>query len=337
MIKYSVIIPVYNNRETLSVCLSAIKKQISCQTEIIVVDDRSTQKGIEKIARRFTNHFFQLKKNYGAGKVRNFGAKNASGEWLIFIDSDVVVSANFFKEVVKKSKFAPFNAYLQGVYGWQTPVANICSQYKNLYYYYNYFYRIKKENYSYLSSHCFIIRRKTFESVGGFNRNIKTVIEDADLGFRLFQNGYNVVLENKLIVTHLKKFSLSSLLINDAKLSSAKIKLVLRNIFKKEKKGLIIVSGGRASEMYPVILNVVLSPIILLLLLFSSKNFISRLLILLLLILVLFNYSFIKFIASKKGLIFLLRVIPVFYLDMLSAFGGVIMGIVDYSLLGRKY
>lgn len=351
MIKYSVIIPVYNSKKTLSLCLAAIKKQVNKQMEIIVVDDCSTQKGMKEIVKCFTNNFFQLKKNCGPGRARNFGAKKAKGEWLIFIDSDVIVSGNFFKEVIKKinpdsfgGKLLPKNACLQGVYGWQTSTNNIYSQYKNLYYYYNFFYRIKKEKYSYLSSHCFLLRKEIFEEIGGFNRQIKTVIEDADLGFRLFQKGYDVILDNKLLVTHLKKFSLSSLLVNDAKLSFAKVKHVLRNIHKKDKKKLIVVSGGRMSEMYPIISSVLLSPVILfvLLMLVFFQNIISfffslYLLVLLLSILLLLNFNFIKFIGYKKGLIYLLKVIPIFYLDMLSAFFGTMIGVVDYSLFARRY
>lgn len=344
MIKYSVIVPVYNSKKTLAICLAAIQKQIDNRTEIIVVDDCSTQKGIKETAEKFTHRFFRLNENVGAGRVRNFGAQKAKGEWLIFIDSDVVVSGNFFKEVAGKLRHLPKNTCLQGVYGWRTPIKNIYSQYKNLYYYYNFFYRIKKEKYSYLSSHCFILRREIFKEMGGFNRQIKTVMEDADLGFRLFQKNYVIILDDKLLVTHLKKFSLLSLLVNDAKLSFAKAKHVLRNSHKEDKERLIVVSGGRVSEMYPIILSVLLSPVVLfvLLMLVISQNIISfhlfsYLLFSLLSILVLLNFGFMKFVGNKKGLLYLLKIIPVFYLDMLSAFLGMMLGVVDYSLFSRRH
>jgi len=340
MIKYSVIIPVYNSKEPLGICLDAIKKQVNKQTEIIVVDDCSTQKGIKEIVKNFTLRFFQLKKNCGAGRVRNFGAKRAKGEWLIFIDSDVVVSDNFFKGLFKKLKHLPHNVCLQGVYGWQTPIDNIYSQYKNLYYFYNFFYRIKKERYSYLSSHCFIIRRDVFKAVEGFNRQIKTVIEDADFGFRLFQKGYRVLLDKKLIVTHLKRFSLLGLLKNDAKLSFAKVKHISRNFFRNDREKLIVISGGRVSEMYLILLNVFLAPVFLLVMLVAilyRNTFTLYLLVLLLLFLLISNFNFFKFIVLKKRTVFLLKVIPVYYLDMLSAFWGSVTGVIDYFLLGRKY
>jgi len=326
--------------ETLAICLTAVKKQVNKQTEIIVVDDCSTQTGIKEIAGKFTDNYFRLKENVGAGRVRNFGAMKAKGEWLIFIDSDVIVSDIFFNEVIKKLKHLQNDACLQGVYGWETPIKNIYSQYKNLYYFYNYFNRIKKENYSYLSSHCFILKKKIFKEIGGFNRKIKTVIEDADFGFQLIQKGYELILDNNLMVTHLKKFSLISLLKNDAKLSFAKAKHVLRNIHKKNNEKLIVVSGGRISEMYPVILSVLLSPIVLfvLLMLIIFQNIVSLyLMVLLLFALLLLNYNFMKFVGDKKGFNFLLKVIPVFYLDMLFSFFGTMLGILDYSLFSQKY
>jgi len=250
------------------------------------------------------------------------------------------VSGSFLKEVFKKLKLLPKNTCLQGVYGWQTPIKNVYSQYKNFYYYYNFFYRIKEEKYSYLSSHCFILQRKVFKEVGGFNRQIKTVMEDADLGFRLIQKGCCVLLDKKIVVTHLKKFSLSGLLINDAKLSFAKAKHVLRNSHKKDKERLVVVSGGRVSEMYPIVLSVLLSPVILfvlLMLIFFQNISFLYLLVLLLSVLLLLNFGFFKFIGCKKRPLYLLKVIPIFYLDMLSSFLGTMLGVVDYSLFDRKY
>lgn len=340
MVKYSIIIPVFNNKEILIICLEKLKKQIDKKTEIIVVDDGSTQKGIKLIVKKFTPFFFRLKKNMGPGMARNFGVKKARGEWLIFLDSDIAVSHNFMKRVINKTSSLPLNVCLQGVYGWQTPINSFYSQYKNLYYYYNFFYRIKKERYSSLSSHCFVIRKKTFEAIGGFNKKIKTVIEDADLGFRLFQNGCKVLLDKKIVVTHLKEFTFSGLLVNDAKLSFAKAKHVLRNTFEKDKERLIVVSGGRASEMYVVILDVFLAPIVLFFIInfFWSRNGSSMcLLVFLVSFMVIINLNFFKMVGSKKGLKFLLKMGLLFYFDMLFAFIGFVLGILDYFLFNKKY
>jgi len=61
------------------------------------------------------------------------------------------------------------------------------------------------------------------------------------------------------------------------------------------------------------------------------------LLVLLLSVLLLLNFGFFKFIGCKKRPLYLLKVIPIFYLDMLSSFLGTMLGVVDYSLFDRKY
>lgn len=339
MIRYSIIIPVFDNKECLIFCLEAIKGQINKETEIIIIDDGSKEASIDKIAKRYTSEFIKLKKNGGAGSARNCGVKIAKGEWLIFIDADVLIPKSFFTKLIKKIKNLPQRSCLQGVYNLNTPIKNICSQYKNLYYYYNFFYRICSKDFYYLSSHCFIIPKKIFHSVGGFNIKIKTVIEDADLSFRLLKKNYQIILDRKLTVLHLKNFSLFNLLLNDGKLSFAKAKHILRNFFKNNKDKLIIVSGGKINEMYPIILNVLISPLILLSIAFMflwKKNMIIVFILFLALFLFL-NFRFFLFIKNKKTWVFLIKIIPLYFLDMFSAFIGVFLGIIDFILLRNEY
>jgi len=338
-IKYSFIIPVHNNSQSLEICLNSIKKQINYQSEIIIIDDCSTQPKIKDIANKYAAKFLRLTKNCGAGRARNYGVKIARGKYLIFIDSDVIVPTGFFKKLLKRIKTLPVNTCLQGVYGLTTPIKNIFSQYKNLYYYHNFFHRIKGNNFYYLSSHCFIIPKRIFNKLKGFNSKIKTVIEDADLSYRLLKNNYKVILDRTLIVSHYKDFSLTSLLINDAKLSFAKIKHLLRNLVKDDKDKLIVVSGGRIKEIYPLILNTLITPLLLiffLLSLFFHKTILFF--IILLTVFLCLNADFFQFISKiKKNWIIVLKIIFIFYLDMLFAFLGVILGAVDYYFLGKKY
>ncbi len=340
MIKYSIIIPVFDNKAGLLSCLKALKKQINKQTEIIVIDDNSSQKGIEKVAKKFTRKFIKLKKNSGAGLARNSGVKLAKGKYLIFIDSDVVISDKFFKKILRKIQKLSPDSCLQGVYGEKTPIKSLCSQYKNLYYFYNFFHRISKDNFFYLSSHCFVIPKRIFEKVGGFNSQIRTVIEDADLSYRLLRKGYRVILDRELVVSHLKRFSWLNLLLNDARLSFTKAKHILRNIFKNDKEKLIIISGGKLNEMYPIILSVLVAPLLLvgfLAFFFLREKIIFCFLIPLFFIFMLLNLVFFRFIRDKKGMAFLLKIIPLFYLDMLFAFFGVTLGFFDYLILGKRY
>ena len=91
----SIIIPSYNSEKTIKNCLDKIiieSKRL--QSEIIVVDDCSTDK-TKEIIKTFQNvKLIQLENNLGAGNARNKGAEVAIFENLCFIDSDIEISTN---------------------------------------------------------------------------------------------------------------------------------------------------------------------------------------------------------------------------------------------------
>lgn|GEM_PF-564835 len=89
MPKVSVIIPSYNRLKELKKCLDSIFKQTFSDIEVIVINDGSTDQTdmyLQSIQDQRL-HFIQ-QKNQGIGKSRNIGIDKASGEYLMFIDSD---------------------------------------------------------------------------------------------------------------------------------------------------------------------------------------------------------------------------------------------------------
>ncbi len=95
----SVIITTKNSARTLSNLLKSIKEQSYKNTEIILVDNHSTDSTIS-IASKFTDKIFQ--KGPERSAQRNFGAKNAKGHYLFFLDSDMVLSKNVIKECIEQ-------------------------------------------------------------------------------------------------------------------------------------------------------------------------------------------------------------------------------------------
>lgn len=86
----SVVIPVYNRRDTLGYCLRSVLSQSYQPLEIILVDDGSTDGSLE-IAREFEDPrivCIALAGNSGAQAARNRGVAEAKGEWIAFQDSD---------------------------------------------------------------------------------------------------------------------------------------------------------------------------------------------------------------------------------------------------------
>jgi len=95
--KISVIIPTYNEEDVILDCLKSLMKQSYKDFEVIVVDDGSTDKTVEKLTGVIVLH----QKHLGAGAGRNLGAKNAKGDILVFVDADMTFDKNFLKMLVK--------------------------------------------------------------------------------------------------------------------------------------------------------------------------------------------------------------------------------------------
>ncbi|WP_348775128.1 glycosyltransferase [Solwaraspora sp. WMMD791] len=83
----SVVIPAYNNERTLHACLSAVYAQTHPPTEVIVVDDASTDRTRE-IARQFPVRLLQTPVNSGPAAARNRGIRASTGEVILFVDAD---------------------------------------------------------------------------------------------------------------------------------------------------------------------------------------------------------------------------------------------------------
>lgn len=107
----SVVIPVYNTRDYLPVCLNSLKNQTigADRMEIILVDDGSTD-GSAEYLKEFAEHnknvkLFSLPQNTGdLGHVRNIGVRAAAGEWLYCVDSDDWVGAEALERLVKHAE-----------------------------------------------------------------------------------------------------------------------------------------------------------------------------------------------------------------------------------------
>ena len=107
----SIVIPVYNTREYLPVCLNSILNQTigAERLEIIIVDDGSTD-GSAEYLKEFAEQnqnvkLFSLPQNTGdLGYVRNIGIKAATGEWLYCVDSDDWLGAEALERLVKHAE-----------------------------------------------------------------------------------------------------------------------------------------------------------------------------------------------------------------------------------------
>ena len=98
----SVIVPTFNRRAWIEVCLDSILEQSYPKIEIIVVDDGSNDGTAEWIRskREYAGVTVHVQENSGASVARNNGIKLATGELIVFIDSDDMLLPNHIEKAV---------------------------------------------------------------------------------------------------------------------------------------------------------------------------------------------------------------------------------------------
>ena len=106
---FSVIIPVYQAKDTLRECVLSCLNQNDVKPEelqVILSDDGSTD-GSEKICDELQNEFGEDRvavihsKNHGVSHARNLGIERAQGRFVAFVDADDGVSSDFFEGLMK--------------------------------------------------------------------------------------------------------------------------------------------------------------------------------------------------------------------------------------------
>ena len=101
----SAIIPVYNAEKTLRRCVESLVLGHERQIEVILVEDRSKDKSFEvcqELAAEFSNVIcIQNEINRGVSFTRNQGLAAATGEYILFTDSDDWVSAQYAQSLLK--------------------------------------------------------------------------------------------------------------------------------------------------------------------------------------------------------------------------------------------
>ena len=89
--KYSIIVPVYNMEKYISKCLDSIFSSTYKNYEVIIVNDGSTDKSDEIIKtyiEKNRNIIYIKEENMGLSTARNNGVSKATGDYIIFVDSD---------------------------------------------------------------------------------------------------------------------------------------------------------------------------------------------------------------------------------------------------------
>lgn len=205
----SVIVPVYNGRAFLHLCLDAIYASSYRSFEVIVVDDCSTDDSAD-ISREKGAKVLATSRQSGPASARNLAAETAEGEILMFVDADVVVKQNTLEMVAAHFTRQPDLSAVFGSYDDEPAEQNFLSQYKNLQH--HFVHQTSGSDAFTFWSGLGAMRREVFLKFGGFDCKKFAVpsIEDIDLGFRLHKAGHRILLDRDIQAKHLKKWGIQS-------------------------------------------------------------------------------------------------------------------------------
>lgn len=201
MVKTSVIIPVFNDKENLEKCLGSIFRTSYGDFEVNVVDDNS-QDSPESLRSSYPKvNFIKLSSNRGPAYARNKGIESSCGSIIIFTDADCVLPPDFVRD---------FSFKLEELIQEDKSVAALCCklisgksffEMAHSYAGYAYIQNGEKKKIDYLNTACTAVLRQAVINVGGLSEDMR-VSEDPELALKLKEKGYKIFFTPDLEVFH---------------------------------------------------------------------------------------------------------------------------------------
>lgn len=210
----SVIVPAYRCADLLRECLHALRASDlpAAQWELIVVDDGSPDTATADVGRNAGAEVLRVTDGpRGPGYARNRGVDAARGRIVVFIDADVVVGPTTLTQLQSVFTQHPDVAAVFGSYDAHPRATGFVSQYRNLLH--HWVHQRAAGPVTTFWAGCGAVRTSAFRTVGGFDaaRFPRPQVEDIELGYRLTDRGFTIVLDPAIQVTHLKRWTLRSM------------------------------------------------------------------------------------------------------------------------------
>ncbi len=204
----SIIIAIFNRKDELFELLQSLSFQTDKEFEIIIVDDGSKidlKPTVEIFQESLDIHYFR-KENSGPGLSRNYGAKRAKNEWLVFVDSDVIVEKDYIENIRGNISEIPCDAF--GGADKAHKGFNIIQKaisYSMTSVFTTGGIRGNKKAVTKFQPRSFNmgVRKSAFEQVGGFS-NMR-IGEDPDLSMTLWENGFTTAFFDDIGVYHKRR------------------------------------------------------------------------------------------------------------------------------------
>lgn len=200
---FSIVIPTYNGREFLRKTLLALKKSALQPIRYIVVDDFSSDGTADMVKRKFPEvMLIRNEKNLGPTASRNNGAKKAKGDFVVFIDNDVLVREDSIQKLLDfliKTQDA-------GMVGGKS----IREDGKIIFYnmghrFHGFILRYDQSiPVGWIIESFIAVRKDLFERLGGFDEDYFMFGEGPDLSIRMRKTGYKTYFVHNAVVNTLE-------------------------------------------------------------------------------------------------------------------------------------
>ncbi len=213
----SVVVPVHQGEDFLASSLGALAASELSRSrwELVVVDDGSTDE-TARMAARFADVVVRLSgRAHGPAYARNRGFEFTRGDVVAFIDADVCVQADTLTRFVAIFAADPHASAVFGTFDPCPGVAGLVSRYRSLRL--GYHHQANAGVADTFSASCGAVRSAVFGSVGMFDEwhFPRHGVEDFELGCRLREHGYQIVMRPDIQVSHLKCWSLRQMVAAD--------------------------------------------------------------------------------------------------------------------------
>lgn len=214
----SIIIPFYNHLETTKQCLTSIHKHSAenkfTNFEIFLVDDNSSEQYVfseeEKI---LPLHLLRNEVNLGFAKTCNYGAKEANGKYLLFLNNDTIPLNGWLEQLLTVFK----NYKDVGIAGSRLLYPDNSIQHAGVafnsdnmpFHIYQHFPSSfpgvnQLREFQAVTGACLMIERKLFDYIGGFDEQYLNGLEDIDLCLRVRETGKKIFYNPLSCLYHLE-------------------------------------------------------------------------------------------------------------------------------------
>lgn len=220
--EFSIIIPAYQSAVVLQLCVESIIHTVHYLSEVIIIDDNSpkeTQNYLKQLphydSKLISFTVIHNTKSIGSVKAINKGLEKATGQFIVFLDSDVIL-ADGWQEQMKKSLLPPDIGAVGGILVYpQTGGIQSCgitfSSYVGRHLFLNNRLSVIQEHYNQgfeINAVVFALcgfKRQIFDKIGKLNESFFNGYEDYDFMFRIRSSGWKIITNPYITGMHFEK------------------------------------------------------------------------------------------------------------------------------------